>query len=70
VRAQRWDDLPTVLGDALLDELVICGRYDELPAILTARFGDVADGVVLPALGDQTGDRLLRDCIAELSRCR
>jgi probable F420-dependent oxidoreductase len=70
VRAQRWDDLPTVLGDALLDELVICGRYDELPAILTARFGDVADGVVLPALGDQNDDRLLRDCIAELSRYR
>ena len=66
VRAQQWDDLPTVLSDAVLDELVICGRYDELPGILMARFGQIADGVVLPALGDDGDDRLLRDCIADL----
>jgi probable F420-dependent oxidoreductase len=66
VRAQRWDDLPTVLSDVVLDELVICGRYDELPRILGARFGQVAGGVVLPPLGDQNDDRLLRECIAEL----
>jgi probable F420-dependent oxidoreductase len=65
VKAQRWDDLPAVLSDAVLDELVICGRYDELAEILMARYGDVADGIVLPALGDQN-DELLRACIAEL----
>jgi probable F420-dependent oxidoreductase len=65
VKAQRWDDLPAVLSDAVLDELVICGRYDELAEILMARYGDVADGIVLPALGNQN-DELLRACIAEL----
>jgi probable F420-dependent oxidoreductase len=70
VRAQQWDDLPTVLSDAVLDELVICGRYDELPGILMARFGQVADGVVLPPLGDLDDDRLLRECIAELTQDR
>ncbi|HTI77835.1 MAG TPA: TIGR03617 family F420-dependent LLM class oxidoreductase [Mycobacterium sp.] len=68
VRAQRWDDLPAVLGDAVLDELLICGRYDELPSALAARFGDIADGVVLPPLGAQDDDGSLRACIAELSR--
>jgi probable F420-dependent oxidoreductase len=67
VRAQQWDDLPTVLGDEVLDELVICGRYDELPGMLKARFGDVADGVVLPPLGDVNDDRLLEACVTELT---
>lgn len=70
VRAQRWNELPTVLSDAVLDELLICGRYDELPAILRERFQTVADGVVLPPLGDPNDDGLLQDCIAELKRRR
>jgi probable F420-dependent oxidoreductase len=68
VRAQRWNDLRTVLSDAVLDELVICGRYDELPEILRATYGQVADGVVLPPLGDETDDRLLEACVEELRR--
>jgi probable F420-dependent oxidoreductase len=70
VRAQRWDDLPAVLSDAVLDELLICARYDELPEFLTARFGDVADGVVLPPLDDRNDDGPLRACISELRRRR
>jgi probable F420-dependent oxidoreductase len=66
VRTELWDDLPSVLSDEVLDELVVCGRYDELPEILTARYGTVADGIVLPPLGDTTDDRLLRECVAEL----
>jgi len=68
VRAQQWDDLPTVLSDAVLDELVICGRYDELPGMLVGRFGEVADGVVLPALGGENDDRMLEACVDELRR--
>ena len=65
VRAQRWDDLPSVLSDAVLDELLICGRYDQLPEMLRARFGDIANGVVLPYLRDDDGEPLA-SCIAEL----
>jgi len=64
VRAQRWDDLPTVLSDAVLDELLVCGRYDQLPGMLKARFGDIADGVVLPYLTGSDGP--LRACVEEL----
>jgi probable F420-dependent oxidoreductase len=64
VRTQLWDDLPTVLSDAVLDELLICGRYDQLPDMLKARYGDIADGVVLPYLRDDDGS--LAACIAEL----
>ena len=65
VRSQRWDDLPAVLNDAVLDEMLICGRYDELPGLLKARFGEISDGVVLPYLkNDEDGS--LEACIAEL----
>lgn len=52
----------------MLDELVVCGRHDEIPAVLKARFGDVADGIVLPPLADGAGDESLGACVAELQR--
>ncbi|WP_329782008.1 TIGR03617 family F420-dependent LLM class oxidoreductase [[Mycobacterium] crassicus] len=70
VRADRWGELPTVLDDDILDELIVCGRYDELPALLEARFGSIADGIVLPPLGDPSDDPLLQPCVAELTRIR
>lgn len=66
VRAQRWDELPAVLGDEILEDLLVCGRYDELPAILKTRFGAVADGIVLPPLGDPSDDELLGACLGDL----
>ncbi|OBB21512.1 LLM class F420-dependent oxidoreductase [Mycolicibacterium setense] len=68
VRTELWDELPSVLTDSMLDELVVCGRHDEIPAILKARFSDVADGIVLPPLGDGADDESLGACVAELQR--
>jgi hypothetical protein len=68
VRTELWDELPSVLTDSVLDELVVCGRHDEIPAMLKARFGDVADGIVLPPLGDGADDESLGACVAELRR--
>jgi hypothetical protein len=65
VRDQRWDALPDVLTDDVLDELLVCGRYDELAGILRARFGHLAEGIVLPPLADHD-DEPLRACVAEL----
>ncbi|HET9875895.1 MAG TPA: TIGR03617 family F420-dependent LLM class oxidoreductase [Mycobacterium sp.] len=66
--AQRWNDLPAVLTDAVLNELVICGRYHELPEILRMKFENIADGVVLPPLRDEDDDQLLQRCISDLRR--
>jgi probable F420-dependent oxidoreductase len=67
-RQQRWSELPTVLSDLELDELVTCGRYDELPEILRAKFEGIADGIVLPPLGDDGDDqdRLIQACVRGL----
>lgn len=66
VRAQQWDRLPAVLTDDVVDEFVVCARYDELPRMLAARFGAVADGIVLPPLrGDS--DVGIEACVAALA---
>ncbi|KAA1252059.1 TIGR03617 family F420-dependent LLM class oxidoreductase [Mycobacterium simiae] len=62
---RRWDELPTVLNDVALDELLTCGRYDELPQLLHTKYASVADGVVLPPLGDDD-DRPIRQCVESL----
>jgi probable F420-dependent oxidoreductase len=66
VKEKRWDDLPTVLTDDVLDTLLVSGRYDELPGILRARYGGLADGVQLPPIADPGDDEALRACVAAL----
>ena len=69
-RDQRWNELPTVLSDPVLDELVICGRYGELPQILRTKFEGIADGVVLPPLGDDSDDPPIAECVRGLQQER
>ncbi len=64
-RSERWDDLPTVLDDTVLTALVVRGRYDQLPELLWDRYGEHADGVVLPPPTDPLDEPLAR-CIQEL----
>ena len=48
------------------DTLLVSGRYDELPAILLARYEGLADGVQLPQIADTGDDGALRECIRAL----
>ncbi|WP_020099324.1 TIGR03617 family F420-dependent LLM class oxidoreductase [Mycobacterium sp. 360MFTsu5.1] len=67
VKAQRWDDLPTVLSDVVLDQLVTAGRYDQLPDLLRAKYNGIADGVVLPPVGvDENEDLSVQACVRDL----
>ena len=55
-----------MLTDDVVDEFVVCARYDELPRMLASRFGAVADGIVLPPLrGDS--DVGIEACVAALA---
>jgi probable F420-dependent oxidoreductase len=55
VRRDRWDDLATTLSDEVLETLVPCGTFAELPALLLERFAGLGQGIVVspPA---ETGD--------------
>ncbi len=66
VRADRWDDLPAVVTDEVLDVLLPTGTYDELAPVLVERFGDVADGLVLGPQPDAANDEAVAGLVAAI----
>lgn len=56
VRSERWDQLPHVISDDVLDALLICGTYDALPDLLLGRYRGIADGIAMPAPMSETDD--------------
>lgn len=66
VKGDRWRELASVLTDDVLDTLLVCGRYDELPDLLRARYQGLADGVQLPPIGGDGDDGPLRECVHAL----
>jgi probable F420-dependent oxidoreductase len=65
-RADRWDAMASLVTDEMLDELVPQARYEDLPAVLHARYGGVAHGVVLPPPVDPSADGRVAAVIAAL----
>ena len=52
IRHDRWEDLAAVLSDEVLDTLVPCGTFDELPGILRERFAGLGQGIVVSPPAD------------------
>lgn len=58
-RSERWDRLPEVISDQVLDTLLVCGPYEALPELLLERYRGIADGIVMPApMSDRDDARL------------
>lgn len=66
VRDDRWDDLGAVLHDEVLDTLVPCGTFAELPGLLRDRFAGLGQGIVVSPPTDTSDDRSFRQVIAAL----
>jgi hypothetical protein len=66
IRADRWDDLPAVVTDELLDELLPTGTHAELAPILLDRFGGRADGLVLGTQPDPADDEGIAGVVSAL----
>ncbi len=57
IRHDRWDDLADVLSDEVLDTLVPCGTFAELPGLLHDRFEGLGQGIVVsPPSGTDDDD--------------
>ncbi|MGC8460822.1 MAG: TIGR03617 family F420-dependent LLM class oxidoreductase [Candidatus Dormibacteria bacterium] len=41
----EWEKMPALIPDALLDEVVISGRWDEIPRLLHARYQGLVDRI-------------------------
>lgn len=66
IRADGWTRLADVMTDDVLDGVLICGRYDDLPALIHERYDGLADEIVLPPLPAADGDAALAHAVAEL----
>ncbi len=56
IRHDRWDDLAGVLSDEVLETLVSCGTFAELPSLLHERFGGLGHGIVVSPPPDPGDD--------------
>jgi alkanesulfonate monooxygenase SsuD/methylene tetrahydromethanopterin reductase-like flavin-dependent oxidoreductase (luciferase family) len=68
-RAQRWEEMPALVDDAMLDTYAVIGTYDEIATKLRARYGGLATHVEFtmpPAM--PSGAETLRAILAELKR--
>ena len=66
IRRDRWDDLAGVLSDEVLDTLVPCGTFDELPTILRDRFAGLGQGIVVSPPAESVDDEAFAAVVAAL----
>ena len=66
IRHDRWDELASVLSDEVLDTLVPCGTFDELPDLLRDRFAGLGRGIVVSPPADEDDDVAFRRVIETL----
>jgi len=66
IRRDRWDELANVLSDEILDTLVPCGTFEELPGALLERFAGLGQGIVVNPPADVDDDPAFRSVVAAL----
>jgi alkanesulfonate monooxygenase SsuD/methylene tetrahydromethanopterin reductase-like flavin-dependent oxidoreductase (luciferase family) len=46
-RKQQWDSMAAEIHDDMLDEFAVTGRYEQIPGLLTKKYGDMLDEVLI-----------------------
>jgi probable F420-dependent oxidoreductase len=70
VRANRWNDLPPLLTDEMLDVLMVTATHGELAAELLAKYGGLAHAFVFQLPMDARDDAALREVVGALKSAR
>ena len=65
-REGRWDELPQIVDDTLLDTFVPSGTYEELPEILHNSWSGLADSLVFPLPDDSADDADVARAVAAI----
>jgi len=66
VREGRWDDMPALIDDELLDAVVPSGHPEEIADALRTEFGELASGIYLSLPDDPAEDRVVGRVVARL----
>ena len=68
-RSQRWEEMPALVDDEMLDAYAVTGIYDEIAAKLTARYGALATHLEFTMSFASSADAdIVRRLVAELKR--
>lgn len=66
-RAQRWDDLPALISDEVLDHFAVIGTYETMAKRLLDRFGDTVTDVEFSIPARSPAEReVLQDLVTQL----
>jgi probable F420-dependent oxidoreductase len=66
-RAQRWDEMPGLVSDEMLDTYAVIGTYGEVAGKLRARYGQVATAIEFSIpLASTRDEGILRELSAAL----
>ena len=52
----RWQDMPSVFNDEILDTFLLSANYQELPQAMVSRFNGLVDRVTLTVPNDPAND--------------
>ncbi len=66
VREGRWDEMPALLTEEMLDAFVPAGHYEEIADVLCEEFGDVAQGIYVSLPDDPSEDAAVARAVARL----
>jgi probable F420-dependent oxidoreductase len=67
-RAQRWDEMPGLVSDEMLDAYAVIGTYDEIAAKLHERYGRLATSLEFAIPPSEAGDDAM--CLALIDGLR
>ncbi|MEH6605596.1 MAG: hypothetical protein V7711_08445, partial [Pseudomonadales bacterium] len=65
-RQGNWQDMPKIIPDELLQEIVPRGTYEEIADIYRERFGGLSDRITFPIPTDPADDHLAATAIKRL----
>jgi hypothetical protein len=68
VKESRWDELPAMITDEMLEAFVPSGFFDEIGSVLSEQFGDIADGILISLPDDPKEDAAVARAIEDLHR--
>ena len=68
-RAQRWEGMPALIDDEMLDRYAVIGAHDEIAVKLNSRYGGLATALefAIP-LADEGDEAALRALLGSLRR--
>lgn len=65
-KRERWDEMPGLISDRMIEEIVPHGRYEEIAQILQDGYGSIVDRITFPVPDDPARDAQVAEVLHAL----